>query len=388
MRIAIVHNQYGKFSGEEAVVRDQAALLRSRGHEVEFFLRSSTELMQMHWGAAKAFFCGIYNPFAVCAFRAFLKEKKPDIVHIHNLYPLISPAILPECTKAGIPVIMSVHNYRLICPNGLLMNQTGICEKCAGGHEWNCIRYNCENSLFKSIGYALRNWFSRRRRYYLQNVDMFAVLTDFQREKLVSAGIQRNRISVLPNMVPGPENAADGDEEEVASGQYVAFAGRCSREKGIDLILETAKRLPHINFKLAGTGAEQYRKNAPANVTFCGHLAQTALNDFFRNSRFAIVASTWYETFGIVAVEAMLNAKTVIYPDFGAMHEVVGGNKFGVSFPMGNVSALAQAVENLWEDPAQSRELGKKAQKRAFELYSPEIYFDKLIKIYALAAKK
>ena len=126
MRIAIVHNQYGKFSGEEAVVRDQAALLRSRGHEVEFFLRSSTELMQMHWGAAKAFFCGIYNPFAVCAFRAFLKEKKPDIVHIHNLYPLISPAILPECTKAGIPVIMSVHNYRLICPNGLLMNRESV----------------------------------------------------------------------------------------------------------------------------------------------------------------------------------------------------------------------------------------------------------------------
>ncbi|MCK4981824.1 MAG: glycosyltransferase family 4 protein, partial [Victivallaceae bacterium] len=343
MKIAIVHNEYGKFSGEEAVVRDQIELLKSQGHEVVTFIRSSVEISNMFFGKIQAFLCGIYNPFAVRAFREFLKQKQPDIIHIHNLFPLISPAILPECKKAGIPVVMTVHNYRLICPNGLFMNSGGICEKCSGGKEWNCVKYNCENSRLKSFGYALRNRFARFKRYYLDNVDIFAVLTEFQRQKLIKNNFPEKKIIVLANM----NVDIDKVKKSINQGDYVAYAGRLSKEKGIDLIIAAAAKLPRIKFKLAGSGAEQFRDNAPANLEFCGYLSGDELDDFYSNCRFAVMASTWYEGFPITLLDAMACGKTVIVPDIGGLPEIEGG----ITFPPGNISVFTEKIKELWDNP-------------------------------------
>ncbi len=121
MRILIVHNEYGRFSGEEAVVRSLADLLRGQGHEVRAFTRSSADIPSLHLGALRAFFSGIYSHASRKALRHVIQQERPDIIHIHNLFPWISPAILPECRRAGVPVVMTVHNYRLVCPNGLHM---------------------------------------------------------------------------------------------------------------------------------------------------------------------------------------------------------------------------------------------------------------------------
>ena len=130
MKIAIVHNDYGNFSGEEAVVRDHAALLSGLGHEVVFFRRSSAELKGAA-GNIRGFFCGIWNPVSRKRFAEFLDREKPDIVHIHNLYPLINPCVLPEAKKRKIPVVMTLHNFRLVCPNGLFSVGNRICAECA-----------------------------------------------------------------------------------------------------------------------------------------------------------------------------------------------------------------------------------------------------------------
>ena len=374
MKIAIVHNEYGKFSGEEAVVRDQIELLKSQGHEVVTFIRSSVEISNMFFGKIQAFLCGIYNPFAVRAFREFLKQKQPDIIHIHNLFPLISPAILPECKKAGIPVVMTVHNYRLICPNGLFMNSGGICEKCSGGKEWNCVKYNCENSRLKSFGYALRNRFARFKRYYLDNVDIFAVLTEFQRQKLIKNNFPEKKIIVLANM----NVDIDKVKKSINQGDYVAYAGRLSKEKGIDLIIAAAAKLPRIKFKLAGSGAEQFRDNAPANLEFCGYLSGDELDDFYSNCRFAVMASTWYEGFPITLLDAMACGKTVIVPDIGGLPEIEGG----ITFPPGNISVFTEKIKELWDNPELSKKLGAKGRARALKLYSPSAYYSKLIGIY------
>ena len=163
MKILLIHNDYGKYSGEEAVVDKMATMFTKQGHQVVQYRRSSTEIGNHKLSMACAFFSGIYSPSGVKGLRELLRQEQPDIVNIHNLYPFISPAALFECRKAGLPVIMTIHNYRLICPTGLFMRDNKPCEKClVKGSEWGCIRHNCENSMVKCIGYTLRNIYSRR----------------------------------------------------------------------------------------------------------------------------------------------------------------------------------------------------------------------------------
>ena len=154
MKILIVHNNYGKYSGEEAVVDKMADMLMSHGHEVAFYRRTTEGVRESAVGKIKGFLSGIYSSSGVRGMRDALRRERPDIVSVHNLYPFISPAALFECKKAGVPIVMTIHNFRLICPTGLFMRDGLPCEVCLErGNEWSCVRYNCECSRLKSIGY-------------------------------------------------------------------------------------------------------------------------------------------------------------------------------------------------------------------------------------------
>jgi glycosyltransferase involved in cell wall biosynthesis len=144
------------------------------------------------WGKSRLF-SGIHNLFSKAAFGRFLRETRPDVVHIHNLYPLISPSILPACTAQGIPVVMTVHNFRLACPNGLLLSHGEVCHRCLGGREYWCVFRNCEDSFFKSAGYALRTAAARMLRRYYDHVDHFLCLSAFQRDLLIREGMPGER---------------------------------------------------------------------------------------------------------------------------------------------------------------------------------------------------
>ncbi|MBW2647986.1 MAG: glycosyltransferase [Deltaproteobacteria bacterium] len=200
MKILTVHNEYGKFSGEEAVVQSLSRLFAEHGHEVRYFSRSSAEIPGMRLGNIRAFFSGIYSFSSKKAMSRCLQEFKPDIVHVHNVFPLISPSVLGVCRRAGVPVVMAVHNYRLVCPNGLHMTHGRVCEKCCGGREYWCVLRNCEGNPLKSIGYALRNYVARKLRLFKKNVTMYTCLTKFQKERLIKEGFNPARCSVIPNM--------------------------------------------------------------------------------------------------------------------------------------------------------------------------------------------
>lgn len=313
MKIAIVHNAYEKVSGEETVIENLAALLVERGVSVCRFSRSSAEIEDKLSGKMAAFFSGIHNPFAKKTFGEFLQSNRPNVVHIHNLYPLISPSILPVCKTFGVPVVMTVHNFRLVCPNGLLLCSGGICHRCLGGREYWCVFRNCENSLFKSTGYALRTAAARMLRRYYDNVDHFICLSEFQKNILVGEGLPVGRVSVLANpvsfaQVQKTENNSTGSpigpfgddrgldtglrryDEKVEhsgmtdnwipasagmtkasfeqSGGYVAYVGRISPEKDIFTLLEAVRRLGDVPFKFAGDyhRMPEVLKNKPMNV--------------------------------------------------------------------------------------------------------------------------
>ena len=194
MKVLLVHNDYGKYSGEEAVVDKMAAMLGGMGHEVAQLRMTTAGVRESLSGKVKGFVSGICCPGGVRAMRKALLREKPDVVNVHNLYPFISPAALRECRKAGVPVVMTVHNFRLICPTGLFMRDNRPCELCLEkGNEWGCVRHNCEHSMLKSVGYAARNAVARLRRHYLDCVDRFACITDFQRRKLIEAGFPEEK---------------------------------------------------------------------------------------------------------------------------------------------------------------------------------------------------
>ncbi|WP_373133628.1 glycosyltransferase, partial [Bacteroides salyersiae] len=239
MKILIVHNNYGKYSGEEAVVDKMATMLQSHKHTVCFYRLTTEGARDKISDKIKGFTAGIYSHTGVKGIKKILRKEKPDIINVHNLYPFISPAALFECKKAGIPVVMTVHNFRLICPTGLFMRNGKPCEQCLDRkNEWSCIKYNCEHSIFKSIGYTLRNVYARWTKAYLRNVDMFACITEFQKKKLIEAGYDKNKITVIPNSIDAPCSYTP------TSGEYIAYIGRLSYEKGYDLLVEVARKHP------------------------------------------------------------------------------------------------------------------------------------------------
>jgi glycosyltransferase involved in cell wall biosynthesis len=383
MKILIVHNEYGKFSGEEAVVAVHKKVLEEHGHEVFSFRRSSTELDRMRFGKVRAFLSGIWNSSSQMEVGRIVREQRPDVVHIHNLFPWISPSVLPECRRAGVPVVMTVHNYRLVCPNGLHMpkGRYEVCEKCCGGREYWCVLRNCEQNYFKSLGYALRTCMARRFGFFKNNVTLFACLTEFQRERLVVEGYPADHLRVIPNMYPADVGA---EMDKKGAGDFVAYVGRISPEKGIDLLLSVADRLQTIPFRLAGScnAMPTLMSKVPANVSVLGNLASKQLLGVYCQSRFLVLCSRCFEGFPMAIVEAMVHGKAVIAPRIGGIPEIVEDGETGLLFAPGEVDELAAKIRYLWDHPELCRLMGRAGRAKALGEYSPEKLYGHLIALY------
>jgi len=380
LTIAIVHNAYGKVSGEEIVIDNLAALLVTRGLNVQRFSISSAEIEDKRLGKILAFFSGIHNPFSRKAFGQFLRETRPDVVHIHNLYPLISPSILPECTAQGIPVVMTVHNFRLVCPNGLLLSHGEVCHRCLGGREYWCILRNCEKNIFKSTGYALRTVAARIMRRYYNHVNHFICLTSFQRDILVKEGLPRDRVSVLANPVEIKVTESSAAMEK----NSVLFVGRVSREKGIRSLFEAARVCSDIPFLVAGNfeAMPEARELAPANVTLLGAVPSQELDALYEKARVFVLPSVWYEGFPTVLLEAMSHGLPMVCSRIGGLPEIVDDGITGLLYEPGNVDELADRIRALWQNPALCQKLGEAGLRKVREDYAADRLLDRLLEIY------
>lgn len=379
MKILLVHNDYGKYSGEEAVVDRLATMWISHGHEIVQLRQSTAGSRESLIGKIHGFCAGLYCPSGVKAMREILQREKPDVVNVHNLYPFISSAALFECKKAGVPVAMTVHNFRLICPTGLFMRDGRPCELCLQkGNEWGCVRYNCEHSLLKSVGYAARNAVARLTGSYRDCVDKFACITDFQRKKLIQAGFSADKFEVIPNAVDAL------DSYESINGKYVAYCGRLSSEKGVDMIIEVARRHPEIEFRLAGALRDKDQFGMlPKNILLMGYLSGEKLTDFYKNAVFCVMASRWYEGFPMSILEAAQYGKTTIGPDHGGFTEIIGrGEKaIGQLFIPNDMIDLEKKITMLWSNPKIVKELGMKAFQKLQQEYSSEVVYKKWLKL-------
>jgi glycosyltransferase involved in cell wall biosynthesis len=331
----------------------------------------------------KAFFLGLYNPWAVSALKAKIKTFQPDLIQIQNLYPFISPAIIRTIKKHGIPLVMRCPNYRLFCPTGLHLDGQGkLCEQClSGARELNCIKKNCENNWFKSIGYALRNVLARSLWGITTQVDAYIVQTAFQKQKFMANGIPKDKLFVVPGLTP----TLTTSKYKAEDNGYVSFIGRVSEEKGIREFIEAAKRLPEIPFKVIGAysdGFQTLKAQSPPNVEWTGFIGGHALDRRFDASKIVVVPGKWYEGFPNVITRAMKHGKPVITSDLGAMASIIDHRENGVLVPPGDAEALAEAIAKLYMDAILCKRLGAAAQDKAAKLYNAQRVLEDLLTVY------
>ena len=380
MKFLMIHNDYGAPSGEEIQFYHIRKLLEDNGHETKVFTRSSEEIPAMLFGKLRAFGAGVYNPWSRKRVAKLIEEFKPDAVLVKNLYPFISPAILPVIRRAGVPIVMFVANYRLMCPNGLHMNKGQVCEKCLGGREYNCVLNNCEGNLFKSAGYALRNTVARVAGWYQDNVGAYVCASHFLRRRLIEAGFDEKKIHLSPNVVPEVlVHPANG----VSTKPYVGYVGRISREKGVHTIIDAARRCPEIPFRIVGRVNDDYHlvKDLPPNVQMVGFLAGEDLSRFYAGARMTISASECFESFGMSVAEAMQHGRPVVVSRIGVFPEFVQDGVTGRLFEPGDAEGLAARVRELWANPERCEQMGRAGRAWARREYSPEMYYSRLMNV-------
>ncbi len=381
----MVHNDYGRPSGEEHAAQAIADLLKAHGHEVFWFRRSSEEILGSVVGKVKAFFTGIHNPFVARRLAQELDKVKPDIVQVQNLYPLLSPSIFKPIKERSVPVVMRCPNYRLFCPNGLHLSKGEVCEKCLGfGRELWCILRNCEDNLLKSTGYALRNASARITKRILNGVDMFIVQTEFQKQKFAERGISTDRIGIVPGLTPPVQIP-----KEDCLGNLVTFIGRVSPEKGIDEFLDVARAIPDVPFSVAGSynAMPDIRNKSSSNVEWLGFLGADELNNLYLASRIIIIPSRCYEGFPNVAAQAMTFARPIVAARIGAITSIIDDNKTGLLFEVGNAKDLIAKLTSLYNNKDLCEKLGNAARKKASSKYSTDKVYQLLMSVYERAAQ-
>ena len=358
MKVLHAFNRHRSAWGSDKAWDKTVQLSHRAGIETEVFSRDSKALAGLR-GRARAFADAVRPGEAVRAFQAALARIRPDVVHTHELYPLISPWILPHCARAGVPVVHTCYDYRLTCPIATHFVHGQACRRCEGGREHWAVLRNCRGNLAESAAYALRNRVARRHRLFRDGVAQFIVLTEFSRRWLMrEVGIGPERITIQPCVVPMPAAGLQAGRAE-----YIAFAGRFTIEKGSQLLIQAA-RLTGLPVRLAGN-AELHPDIRPGDpVTLVPTRSPADLAEFYRHARFLVVPSLWEETFSIVSAEAMSHGVPVLAARIGALQDTVLDGVTGMLFAPGDVDALARAMRLLWDDPALCRRLGEAGRHR------------------------
>jgi glycosyltransferase involved in cell wall biosynthesis len=377
LKVIQVHNRYRYLSGEDMMFERTVRLLRCKGQTVYTFERDS-QIVQGAWRKIQAFQESIYSRSTKKNLGSLIGMESPDLVHFHNVYPLISPSIMITCKEHRVPVVMHCHQLRLLCPNGTPIRKGLRCELCFGGREYWCALTNCRNNVFESIGYALRNATARKLRLFEGHVTCFVSPSEFLKNRLISAGFPPDRIFVVPNMA-----SLHNTSKDFTRGDYVAYAGNVRPEKGIEVLL-SATEVTGLPLRLAAdySARPEILKKAPQNALFVGHLDREKLSEFYQNARFIVVPSISDEIFPLVALEAMSHGLPVIASRIGGLPEIVENENNGLLFEAGNVEELSSKMKLLWDNPSLCRQMGKAGFEKSIREYSEDAYYERLMSVY------
>jgi glycosyltransferase involved in cell wall biosynthesis len=388
MRILMVHNYYQQRGGEDESVEQDIQLLREHGHEVDFFSKHNDEIDRYSLlQKSSLLFSTTWSGRARWEIIEKIKKFHPDVIHVHNFFPLISPSIYNAGQKFHIPVLQTLHNFRLICCNGLFFRDGKVCELCMNRIPLAGIQYGCyRNSHIQSLAVATMIEYHRMFHTWQEKVNRFIVLGNFARKKFLEWGLPAEKIQIRPNFLPDRPDFGGMNRE-----RFALFVGRMSAEKGIQTLLKAWKLLQDIPLVLVGDGpmrgwVEDFVRNENlSNVLLAGRLDQAGVFDYLHRAEMLIVPSEWYETFGRVVMEAFASGTPVIASRIGALQDLVAHEETGLLFQPGDSRDLAAKVRQMSGDKSLREILSQKARELYKEQYSSDRAYTLLMEIYAQA---
>ncbi|MEW2448497.1 glycosyltransferase [Streptomyces parvulus] len=390
MHVLVAHNRYASAqpSGENKVVDQEVALLRGAGHRVGVFERRSDDIAARSLpGKVAVPLLVPWNPAVRREFTARLRAERPDVVHVHNVFPLLSPAVLAACADAGVPTVATLHNYTQVCPPGTLQRDGAPCTECVGSGPLPAVRHGCyRGSRLATVPLALSMSVNRRR--WWSGVERFFCISAAQRDVLVGAGMPAERLSVKHNFVPDPGVVRTGP------GEHLLFLGRLAEAKGVRLLMAAWDELAAgggvgVPLVIAGAGPLEGEVTAWAagrqDVRCVGLYDTARCREAVARSVAVVAPSTWLEAFGLVVVEAMAAGVPAVAAGHGAFTELVEDGVTGLLHRPGEPASLAACLRRITVEAPRNREMGRAARRRYERGFSPDVGLERLLEGYRTA---
>lgn len=380
MRALIVHNLYQHAGGEDAVVRDEIALLERNGVEVELYRRDNAEIPDIPRPSLAL--QTLWSSRTLKDISELIGRFRPDVLHAHNTFPLVSPSLYFAAARLGVPTVQTLHNFRLFCVQAMFLRDGKICEDCVGTLPWRGIARRCyRNSAAQSAVMVGMVGLHRVLRTYDTRVDRYIALNDFCRDKFIEAGLPAAKISVKPNFIdlpaPDPSRARSG----------ALFVGRLSPEKGVSVLAQAAALHPDEPVDVIGTGPEEERLRDVPGLRLLGWQEPQATYERMRAAACLVMPSVWYENFPRTIVEAFACSLPVIASRLGAMETLIREGETGLLFAPGDARDFASKIAWARAHPDEMRRMGSAARAEYDARYTSRSNFSQLMQIYREAGQ-
>jgi glycosyltransferase involved in cell wall biosynthesis len=380
MKVLVAHNAYQQRGGEDSVVDAEIALLRSHGHDVHLYARSNDDIATMP--KASAALQTLWSQQTSSELASLIQSFRPDVIHVHNTFPLISPSLYWAASRAGVPVVQTLHNFRLLCPQAMFLRDGKVCEDCLGKLPWRGAVRGCyRGSKAQSTVLASMVTVHRAIGTWQNKVTRYIALNEFCRNKFIEGGLPADRIVVKPNFV-------DFEAPAAYARSGFLFVGRLSAEKGVDVLVNAARTVGSAQVRVAGTGPEAGLLVGVPGVQALGALGGDAVRGEMSQAMALVLPSIWYETFGLVAVEAFAAGTPVIASRIGVLPNLVRDGITGLLFEPGNAQDLADKLRWAQAHPEDMAAMGRNARALYEAEFTADRNYAQLITIYndAIAA--
>ncbi len=379
-KILIAHTKYQQRGGEDQVVEAEANLLLKNGHAVELYQEDNNTISEMsQLEVATGTF---WSSKSARKLRKIIYNFQPDILHVHNTFPLMSPSIYWTAKQHRIPVVQTLHNFRLLCPQAMLLREGNVCEDCIGHLPWRSILHKCYHaSSLQSAVVTSMLGLHRLIGTYQGKISAYIALSKFSKTIFINGGLHEDKIHVKPNFV-------DINYIEQNKRNHGLFVGRLSPEKGLECLALAVKSLRNTQINIVGSGPMQDSLSNSPGLILLGWKTQIEVYSEMSNARYLVVPSIWHETFGLIVIEAFANGLPVIASRIGALAELVEEGYTGLLFDPGSSTSLSEKISWAETHPDELMVMGNNARNEYVKKYSPQVNYDQLIKIYKLIQKE
>jgi glycosyltransferase involved in cell wall biosynthesis len=395
VKILLVHNFYGSTapSGENTAFVSESNLLRNRGHSIAEFTRHSDELLQQGlYGTVRGALGTVWNPVSLRKLKSALREIRPEIVHVHNTFPMLSPSVLYATSELNIPTVMTLHNYRIGCSAATALRKDEPCTLCLDRKSvLPALRYGCyRDSRLATLPVSLMIALHNAKNTWKKNVDAFITLTEFQKEKMLQFGIPEASLFVKPQFLENPPEPLPWQRRD----SKAVFIGRLYAAKGIHILINSWKKWgknaapleiigdgPMRNELMSAAG----KSEAASSISFLGNLSHAEAMRRLASAKLLILPSLCFEGFPMVVQEAYAYGVPIAASNIGSLPYLIAENRTGTLFTSGNAESLLASVQSLLADDKQLRILGAQAKQEFDSKYTAGKNYDILMRIYASA---